>query len=62
MIHTVMNIVTANGAQNVAIMFVSYYYLTLVGKGLLQAHSDKRCSLVKLLYIYICYFILLNHD
>ena len=37
MVHTVMNLVTANGAkmtQIAAIMFLSYYYLALVGKGL----------------------------
>ena len=50
-----------NDAQNAAIMFLSYCYLTLVGEGLLQAHNDKGCSLVRLLCIYFCYFILLNH-
>ena len=50
-----------NGKQNVTITFLSYHYLALDGKGLLQAHNDKCCSLVKLLCIYIFYFILLNH-
>ena len=50
-----------NDAQNAAIMFLSYCYLALVGKGLLQAHNGKSCGLVKLLCIYFCYFILLNH-
>ena len=34
-------------------MFLSYYYLALVQKGLLQAQNDKYCNLVKLLCIYI---------
>ena len=37
MVHTVMNLVTANGAkmtQIAAIMFLSYYDLARVGKGL----------------------------
>ena len=42
-------------------MFLSYYYLALVRKELLQEHSDKCCSLVKLLCIYFCYFILRDH-
>ena len=33
-------------------MFLSRYYLPLVGKRLLQAHNDKSWSLVKLLCIY----------
>ena len=31
-----------------------------VTKRLLQAHHERCCSLVKLLYIYFCYFNLLN--
>ena len=50
-----------NGAKNATIMFLSYYYLALVRKGLLQAHNDKCCSLVKWLCIYFCGFLLLNH-
>ena len=50
-----------NDAQNAAIMFLSCYYLTLVGEGLLKAHNDKCSSLVRLLCICFCYFILLNH-
>ena len=63
--HPAMNIMTANSAktaQKNATIFLSYYYLVLVGKGLLQAHNDKCCSLVKLLCIDFCYFILLNHS
>ena len=50
-----------NGRKNAAMLFLSYYYLALVGKELLQAHNDKCCSLLKLLCIYFCYFILLYH-
>ena len=50
-----------NGAKNATIKFLSYYCQALVRKGLLQAHHDKYCSLVKLLCIYFCYFIRLNH-
>ena len=50
-----------NGAQNAATIFLSYYYLALDGKRLLQALNDKCCSLVKLLCIYFCYFIEFNH-
>ena len=64
-VHSVMNIMTTNGAKmtrkNATLMFLSYYYLALVGKELLQAHNDKYCSLVKLLCISLCYFILLKH-
>ena len=61
MSHSVMNIMTANGAKmakkNATIMFLSYYYyLALVRKGLLQAHNDKWCSLLKLLCIYLLLF------
>ena len=48
-----------NGAKIAAILFLSYYYL--VAKELLQAHNEKCCSLVKLLCIYFCYCIVLNH-
>ena len=34
-------------------MFLSYYYLAVVQKGLLQAQNDKYWNLVKLLCIYI---------
>ena len=57
----VMNIMTPNRAKMAHKMFLSYYYLAFVRNGLLQAHNDKCCSLVKLLWIYFCYFILLNH-
>ena len=40
---------------------LSNYYLGFVRNGLLQAHNDKCCSLVKLLCIYFCYFILFTH-
>ena len=64
-VHSVINIMATNGAKmtrkNATLIFLSYYYLTLVGKELLQAHNDKYCSLVKLLCISLCYFILLNH-
>ena len=57
-VHSVMNTMTANGAKmadkNDAIMFLTYYYLLLVGKGLLQAHNDKCYSLVELLCICFC--------
>ena len=48
-----------NGSKN-ATMFLSDYYLALVGKGLLQGHNGKCCSLVKLC-IHFHYFIPLNH-
>ena len=64
-VHSVINIRTANGAKmvqkNATIMFLSCYYQVLVEKELLQAHTDKCCSLVKSLCIHFCYFILLNH-
>ena len=64
-VHSVINIMTANGAKmvqkNATIMFLSCYNQVLVEKKLLQAHTDKCCSLVKLLCIHFCYFILLNH-
>ena len=41
-------------------MFLSYYYLALVRKGLLQAQNDKHCSLVKLLCTYFCYLLYLT--
>ena len=50
-----------NGAQNAPIIFLSYYYLAIVSKGLLQAHNGKFYSLAKLLCVCFCYFILLNH-
>ena len=49
-----------NGAQNASTMFLSHHYLAVVGKGLLQARSDKRYSLVKLLCICLCYFFYLT--
>ena len=51
-----------NDAETAAIMVLSYYYLAPVRNVLLRAHRDRCCSLVKLLYIYIyfCYFDLLN--
>ena len=42
-----------NGGGNAAMLFLSYYYLALVGKELLEPHNDECCSLVKLLCIYI---------
>ena len=63
-VQSAMNIMATNGAkmaQLSAAMFLGCYCLPLVGKGLLQAHNDKCCSLVKLLCIYFCYIILLNH-
>ena len=51
-----------NDTLNAAIMALSYYYLASVRKGLLQAHHDKCCSLVKLLCTYFCYLNLLNHS
>ena len=36
-------------------MVLSYYYLALVRKKLLQAHHGRCCSLVKLLCVYFCY-------
>ena len=57
-VHSVINIMTAKTGT---IIFLSYYYLPLVLKALLEVHNDKFCSLVKLLWIYFCYFILLNH-
>ena len=60
-LYSAMNIMTKNGAKNVTIMVLTYYYLLPVGKGLLQAHHDRRCSLVKLLCIYFYYLSLLNH-
>ena len=51
-VHFVMNIMTSNSVKNgiktTTIMFSSYYYLALVEKGLLQAHSGKCCSLDRL--------------
>ena len=52
-VHSVMNIMTANGKATK--MFLSYFYLALVGKGLLQAHS-----LIKLLSIYFHYLFYLT--
>ena len=49
------------GEQNAAIMFLSYFYLSFVERGLLQGHNDKCCSLVRLLCTHFCYFILLKH-
>ena len=63
-LHSVINMMTENGAkmtQNAAIIVLSYYYLSNVRKGLLQAHHDRCCSLVKLLSIYFRYFNLFNH-
>ena len=63
-VHSVMNIMKANRvkmAHKMPQLFLSYHYLALFGKGLLQAHNDKCCSLGKLLCIYFCYFMLLNH-
>ena len=64
-VHSVMNIMTTNGAKmaqkNATLLFLSYYCLPLIGKGLLQAQNEKCCKLVKLLCKYFCYFILLNH-
>ena len=60
-LYSVMNIMTKNGAKYVTIMVLSYYYLVPVRKGLLQAHHDGRCSLVKLLCICFYYLSLLNH-
>ena len=34
-------------------MFLSYYCVSIFGKGSLPAHNDKCFSLVKFLYIYI---------
>ena len=48
-------IMTANGAK------MMHNDQAPLGKGLLQVHHDKCCSLVKLLCIYFCYFNLLNH-
>ena len=50
-----------SGAQNAATMFLSCYYLALEGKRLLQALNDNYCSLVTLLCIYFCYFMVFNH-
>ena len=41
-------------------MYLTYYYLSLVGKELLQAHSDKYSSLVKLLFAIISYLATVN--
>ena len=64
-VHFVMNIMTSNSVKNgiktTTIMFSSYYYLALVEKGLLQAHSGKCCSLDRLWCICFCCFILPNH-
>ena len=64
-VHSLINIMTGNGAKiakkNATIIILSYYYVALVRKGLLQAHNDTYCSLVKLLCIYLCYFLVLNH-
>ena len=64
-LYSVMNIMTKNGAKIMhkmpQKMILSYYYLTFVRKGLLQAHHYRCCNLVKLLCIYFCYFNLLNH-
>ena len=40
------------GSKNSTIIFLSYCYLALVGKGLLQGHSGKCCSLLSC-YAYI---------
>ena len=45
-VHSVINIMTAKTGT---IIFLSYYYLPLVLKALLEVHNDKFCSLVKLL-------------
>ena len=50
-----------NDTKTAAIMVLSYYYLAPVRNVLLQAHSDRCCSLDKMLYIYFCYLDLLNH-
>ena len=41
-------------------MYLTYYYLSLVGKELLQAHSDKYSSSVKLLFAIISYLATVN--
>ena len=41
---------------------LKYYFIELVGKGLLKAYDDISCSLVKLLCVYFSYFNLLNHE
>ena len=63
-VYSLMNILTAHcpkGAQNIAIIFLSYFYLSFFGKGLLQANNEKSASLIKLLYINFRNFMLLNH-
>ena len=51
-IHSAMNRMTTNIAKmaqkTATLMFLSYYYLPLVGKGFLEARNDKCCVLVKL--------------
>ena len=62
-VHSVRKM-TANGAKiaqkNATIIFLNYCYVALVRKELLQSQNDKYGSLVKLLCIYLCYFIVLN--
>ena len=65
-IHSVMNIMTENSAKMTHKMpqVLSYCYLAPLRKGLLQAHHDKCCSLVKLLCIYFAistYLTTANH-
>ena len=59
-VHSVLNIMTANGATITAQKNASIVF-NLVRKALLQTHNDTCCGLVKLLYLYFCYLILLNH-
>ena len=65
-IYSVMNIMTENIAKMTHKMpqVLSYCYLAPLRKGLLQAHHDKCCSLVKLLCIYFAistYLTTVNH-
>ena len=65
-IYSVMNVMTENSAKMTHKMpqVLSYCYLAPLRKGLLQAHHDKCCSLVKLLCIYFAistYLTTVNH-
>ena len=61
-VHSVINVANNDSkrcqtdAKNATIMFLKYSYLALVGKGLLQAHNDKCCSLVKSLCIFLLFY------